>query len=541
MDRAQATDLSELRFRMQTITAGVLTTLMVCACGLAYLLATPNGPNRAPIASLFVAAALIGAAVALLPRERIVRSRHRELFFFLWAAGYVAMIAAGVAADGGAKSPFAALFIIPLIFGALSFPLASVLLLGALDILAYASVGLSGEANPGQVPVFAGILAMASLLCAWHARTHDHRRRELSELSRTDPLTGCLNRRGIEDLLEAELNRSQRTGEPLALVILDLDHFKEVNDREGHAAGDELLRWVVQTTHEPLRAMDSLGRLGGDEFAVVLPGASDAEARGVAERITKALAERAPVSVGVASFPLHGRSRDELHQHADADLYAAKHGRTPPPASRSEQLSWAAALAQAVDVRMAVEHDHAGMVASYALEIAKRAGCPEWLLAQIPAAAMLHDVGKISVPERILQKRGPLNPEEWEEIRRHPVTGAELAARVDGIAAVVPWIRHSHEHVDGSGYPDGLRGEEIPLPSRILLVADAFDAMTSDRPYRRALSREEAVAELRRSAGRQFDPGCVAVLEAYLREEAKGEPAVLASEEASRPMLADAL
>jgi HD-GYP domain-containing protein (c-di-GMP phosphodiesterase class II) len=131
-------------------------------------------------------------------------------------------------------------------------------------------------------------------------------------------------------------------------------------------------------------------------------------------------------------------------------------------------------------------------------------------------AAMLHDVGKVSVPDHILRKRGPLTPDEFAEVAKHPEMGAEIIGRIGSLKPIVPWIRHAHEHWDGSGYPDGLSGEAIPLASRILLVADAFDAMTSDRPYRRALSHDEALAELRHQAGTQFDPRCVAILDEHL-------------------------
>jgi putative nucleotidyltransferase with HDIG domain len=176
------------------------------------------------------------------------------------------------------------------------------------------------------------------------------------------------------------------------------------------------------------------------------------------------------------------------------------------------ELSWSAALADAVDRRMNGEHHHSRTVADYAFAIASRLGWTGPQLGLLRLAATLHDVGKVSIPDRILNKPTALDAAEYTEIKRHVTVGAEMLSRIDGLDEIVPWVRHSHEHLDGSGYPDGLAGQQIPAASRILLAADAFDAMTSDRPYRRALHVHEAVDELRRHAGTQFDPDCVTAL-----------------------------
>ena len=162
--------------------------------------------------------------------------------------------------------------------------------------------------------------------------------------------------------------------------------------------------------------------------------------------------------------------------------------------------------------------EHSTIVARYAAGIAQRLGWTGADLAHLRIAAMLHDIGKVVLPDRILQKPDSLDDLEYEEVKRHPETGAELINRVEGLGQIAEWVRHSHEHYDGSGYPNALSGDGIPLASRILLVADAFDAMTSDRPYRAAQSQRAALEELRRHAGRQFDPRCVDALEEYLSD-----------------------
>jgi HD-GYP domain-containing protein (c-di-GMP phosphodiesterase class II) len=237
----------------------------------------------------------------------------------------------------------------------------------------------------------------------------------------------------------------------------------------------------------------------------------------VAARVADALAAEAPCSIGVACFPLDGNDLDSLLREADTRLYATRDGRGGRAVAHGERLGWATALAEAVDMRMDARHEHSRAVATYAVTIAAEMEWDDERLGLLRLAAMLHDVGKVAVPDEILRKPGPLTEAEYAEIKRHPLIGADLVARVEGLDPIVPWIRHSHEHFDGTGYPSGLCGEEIPLAARILLVADAYDAMTSDRPYRRALSREEALRELEEQAGRQFDPRCVDLLVGHLR------------------------
>jgi diguanylate cyclase (GGDEF)-like protein len=529
-ERAEIEDRSEIRFRVESIDIGIRLTLVICAAGTLYALYTwGDRSGRQLIVSLLGISAAVALMVYLLPHEKIVRSRFREPFFFAWGIINILLITVVVGADKTPTSPLALLFFIPLVYAALSYPLVPMIIIAGIDFLCYVgavsfvltTIGFAtgDKPKPEYSGFFAFNLAVIAILCTWYARHQDARRSELARISRADPLTGCLNRRGFGERFEAELNAAQRSGQPLGLLQIDLDNFKEINDTNGHAAGDELLIWVVQMLVTTLRPTDSVGRLGGDEFAMLLPGASRGNADEVADRVRYALTERVGASIGVAVFPIDGGDLEEMHRRADAELYKRKDDRTPSRGLghvERKELSWATTLANAVDTRMAVPHEHSANVGDYSAAIGRLLGWDETAVGLLRVAGILHDVGKVVVPDRILRKTGPLTEEEFEAIKPFPAAGAELVSRIEGMEPIIPWIRHSHERIDGSGYPDGLKGEAIPMGARILYVADAYDSLTSKRTYRSALSLHGALTELRAAAGSQFDPDCVTALEEYL-------------------------
>ena len=498
--------------------AGLCLTFVVCFAGFGYVAWTWEQPGRALLAAVFAAGTIGGLLVWSLPTERIIRSRWREPFFLAWSLLDLALVASLVAIDGTIESPLALVFFVPVVFAAMSYPVPSVIVVGVLTVAVYLVLAVAeGDGVGPRVFFFSFALACTAVMSAWQARNHDRQRCELSRVSRADPLTKCLNRRGLRERADAELAHSLRHGTPFSVLVLDLDNFKQVNDSRGHSTGDAVLCRVVDCLGEVVRPSDAVGRLGGDEFAVLLPETSETEAAAVAARVTDALAADAPCSIGVASFPLDGNDLDSLLREADTRLYASRNGRGGRAVAHGERLSWATALAEAVDMRMDTSHEHSRAVAGYAVTIAAELDWDDEALGLLHLAGMLHDVGKVAVPDGILRKPGPLTEVEFDEVRRHSTIGADLVARVEGLDPIVPWIRHSHEHFDGTGYPSGLRGEDIPLAARILLVADAFDAMTSDRPYRDALSHEEALRELEAHAGGQFDPRCVELLVGHVR------------------------
>jgi diguanylate cyclase (GGDEF)-like protein/putative nucleotidyltransferase with HDIG domain len=357
-----------------------------------------------------------------------------------------------------------------------------------------------------------------------------HRELKAMRLALTDPLTGLGNHRHFHERLQRDLAASEARREPLSLCVLDIDNFKEVNDRFGHPAGDRVLAQVAGRLRQDGEAF----RIGGDEFALLLPGKDEqtalAVANGILGRIAALEADTGMtvrVSAGVATYPQPGVERTELLRVADKALYVAKeHGKArvrvfrPAPhelelsrlaegPDREARLRAAASLAHAVDARDAYTGSHSYMVAELAARIAGLLGLALDQIELVRLAGSLHDLGKLAIPEEILRKPGPLNEAERLVLERHPQIGYRMLESL-GIEPVSSWVLHHHERWDGAGYPHGLGGEAIPLGSRIIFVADAYDAMTTDRVYRPRVAHERAVAELERCAGTQFDPEIVA-------------------------------
>jgi len=370
-------------------------------------------------------------------------------------------------------------------------------------------------------------------------------------LALTDPLTGLGNHRHFHERLERELQHANERNLPLTLCFVDVDDFKRINDRFGHPAGDRVLSQLAAR----LRQTGEAFRLGGDEFALLLPGYGESAALTAASSVVERIAAldleqvgSVTVSAGVAISPQHASERDELIRLADSALYWAKeYGKNRVRAYRPDVIELAelkrlasgpdraarfraaASLARAVDARDVYTGSHSQRVAELAARTARRLGLAGEEVELTRLAASLHDLGKLAIPEEILRKPGPLTEPERIVLERHPQIGFRMLESL-GVDPVADWVLHHHERWDGSGYPDGVSGEGIPLGARIIFVADAYDAMISERVYRRRVSPEEAIAELDRCAGTQFDPRVVAALAEELALDAGlAQPAVAAA------------
>jgi diguanylate cyclase (GGDEF)-like protein len=365
-----------------------------------------------------------------------------------------------------------------------------------------------------------------------------HKAMRAMRLALTDPLTGLGNHRSFHERLQRELVVAEEQGASLALCLVDFDDLKSVNDRHGHPVGDLVLGQVASR----LRQGGEAFRLGGDEFAVLLPRQDERQATAVARSIVERVASLdmegvgpVTVSAGVAMYPTHGTGRDELIRLADSALYwAKKDGKNRVRAyaaesilranleqiadtpDRAAQYRAAESLAKAVDERDAYTGSHSQRVADYSARIARRLGADGPAVELTRLAGSLHDLGKLAIPEEVLRKPDALDESERLMLERHPQIGFRMLESL-GVQPVAEWVLHHHERWDGAGYPNRLVGDQIPLGARIIFVADAYDAMTSDRDYRQAMPQQDALAELERCSGTQFDPAVVKALTEELR------------------------
>jgi diguanylate cyclase (GGDEF)-like protein len=356
--------------------------------------------------------------------------------------------------------------------------------------------------------------------------------------ARTDNLTGLGNHRAYQAALRERIEESERTGDPFCLCLVDVDNFKHINDTYGHPVGDEALVRLSELLESI--AHGAAFRFGGDEFAVLVT-TDELNAYREIERVQRDLSAfpvspEGPIaiSVGIATYPTHAADAPELQRTADGALYWSKaHGKNrtciyspnvvrimspqelEQETERNARLRAAKNLVRFVDARDPSTATHSEVVSGLAEAIGIELGLDPATIDHLRLAGLLHDIGKIGLPDSILRAPRALTDDEFAIVKRHPEFGHELLDGI-GIEPVDEWVLHHHEHWDGSGYPSGLAGEAIPLGSRIILAADAFEAMTADRPYRAAQSREHALHELRAHAGTQFDPDVVAALERHL-------------------------
>lgn len=367
----------------------------------------------------------------------------------------------------------------------------------------------------------------------------------LEALATRDVLTGLPNHRAMMEAIDAEVQRAAHGDRPCALLFLDIDHFKALNDAFGHPAGDAALQEFAETVRTTLRGMDTLGRWGGEEFVALLPETDAAGAMVAAEHVRARVAEQLfrvagglhlTCSIGVACCPGDAGERDSLLTAADAAMYAAKHlGRnqaraasdtavqtllTERDGSGSREETALAGVVQALTSLVEARHphlpEHTQNVALLAIQIADALEIPGAESRQIGLAARLHNIGLVAVADAVFEKVSRLTSAERARIRQHPALGAEIVGHVPGLRPLVPMILAHHERWDGGGYPCGLAGKAIPLGARILAVADAYVAMISPRPYRPARDGGWAMAELDRCAGSQFDPEVVRALRIVL-------------------------
>ena len=389
----------------------------------------------------------------------------------------------------------------------------------------------------------------------------------LEALATTDPLTELPNHRALLETLEKEVARARRYGHPLSILFFDGDHFKRVNDTYGHSVGDAVLQELASRGKSILRGGDTLGRYGGEEFMVLLPETDLAHAHEVAERLRVSIATQplveglvegghhVTISIGIATFPIDGKIASDVVEKADQAMYWAKRlgrnqirtvveaeraaadsalvatlsilerhdegaGENIEQVVRTHQLSTIHLLMWLLDLRDQGISAHSYQVSDLAGAIAQELGLEQAEVFAVSTAGLLHDIGKIAIPDHLLQKEGPLSASERALIRQHPELGAQILEVSPYLQALMPAVHHHHENWDGTGYPQSLAGEDIPLAARIIRISEAYQAMISSRPHQAPRSPQEARNELKRRSGTYFDAAVVeATFHVLMRQE----------------------
>ena len=382
----------------------------------------------------------------------------------------------------------------------------------------------------------------------------------------TDSLTQLYNHRGFQECLSKELVSAEESGQDLSIIMLDVNNISKINRELGHAKGDEVIKLVAEKVKHNMRKSDMAGRYGGDEIAIILPNTNVEEAKYIAEYITYSLSccfvdDVGPVkvSVGIASYPDCAKAQEKLLILAEQAMYisqakgykdgmsaiisssdfnfwddVALHSYAAVISKRHSQMGVnfeeellnkfndeqissvnhlseiATSLAGAIDAKDPYTKGHSTSVSRYSEALARAINLPEQEVERITLGALLHDVGKIGIPEQILKKPDRLSDEEWSVMKQHPVIGADKVLMPnEALRDLIPIVKYHHEHIDGTGYPERLKGDEIPLAAKIVAVADAFHALISDRPYRKGLSLEVACNILEEGAGKQWDTNLI--------------------------------
>lgn len=383
------------------------------------------------------------------------------------------------------------------------------------------------------------VLSGAFMLTAWvlgvYVGVEKEHRDEMKMLANLDELTGLYNHRYFQEYLSYAIRETDIHQSELSLLFMDIDYFKYYNDTNGHQAGDLILEQIGKILKENVRKNDVVARYGGEEFAVILPHTSEIEAMKIGEKIRDSIQKKkfygqenqpnknVTMSVGVSSYPTKSKSKHQLINTADDALYRAKffnRNRVEVYYSVLEEIAKDTnvehdtitsikAFIGMINKKDKYMYGHTERVVIYCNSFSKYVNLDTKDKKTLRFGAYLHDIGKIDAPEEVLNKRERLTDKEFDILKQHPRMGVEVIQHIESFKELVPLILHHHERYDGKGYPNGLKGEEIPYLARILTIADSFDAMTSNRPYNNRKNYDEAIIELRRCAGTQFDPELV--------------------------------
>jgi len=477
-------------------------------------------------------------------RSRIYTVLELTIFFLL--------IMVSIYCSGGPTSAYKFLFLYLIISHAIEYGIRMGFAVSGISSVLVIATDVWGLVNdvPGNylendIAMIAMFISIAWTL-GYYSSMEGHFIEMLKDHANRDGLTSCYNHRYFFEMFEKDFEDCRRDGRKLCLAMLDIDHFKEYNDTYGHQKGDAVLVRVVEEMKTHFSHTDEIFRYGGDEFSVILNGCSAEEASRLTDsfrlRLEKTLcvseAEnpyhvKLTVSVGIAEISPTMNTYMDMIARADTALYNAKflnRNRVEVFSSMFEEIDNSAdlklhntltsirALISVINSRDDYTYNHTNRVAKYCWMMTRQLNLSRADARTLMVGAYLHDLGKINYQKDLLIASKPLSDEQWTELKKHPVYGAEIVRQIGGFDEVVTLILQHHERFDGKGYPYGVSGPKLNRLSRVLTIADSYDAMVNDRPYKKKMPQEEAIAELERCAGTQFDPELVSEFIAILRK-----------------------
>ncbi|WP_186430715.1 diguanylate cyclase [Clostridium sp. BSD9I1] len=452
---------------------------------------------------------------------------------------FVAVFFGTILISGGYESQYKFLFLFIIITatiesgmkqGIVVACISSIMIL-AMDIVCFQDVGVNKYFENDLI--LSGVFILTAWPLGFYVKIENEHIEELQRLVNQDGLTGVYNHRFFHDVLREKVMSYEKENKPISMIFIDIDYFKHYNDLYGHQKGDAVLKSIGSILKNSAREDDIVARYGGEEFSIILPNTSEKDAISIAENIRYKIEKtyfegeenqpngKITVSMGVSIYPDKAKSDVELIKSADDALYRAKFfnkNRVECYTSILDELkndieerhidlvTSIKTLISVINAKDRYTYGHVERVVIYSKMLANKLGLDEEDKKKLIYGAYMHDIGKINIPKEVLNKRMSLTNEEWEMLKGHPLNGVEIIKPVESLRDIGPLILHHHERYDGKGYPSNLKGEQIPFLARVLTVVDSFDAMTSNRPYNKRKTYDEAIDELKRCSGNQFDP-----------------------------------
>jgi len=481
---------------------------------------------------------------ALLPAIILVRllSVHYKNIIIDYTVNIIFFTVSAVVLVYLSNSSFEILLIMPIIFMSLKYGKKHALgnAAGSVIVLFFVSYK-KGFTSIDSDLMYTTVFFLVAWLLGNMRETENEIQMRLERLASNDGLTDLYNHRSFQNIMDEELVKAAESDKPLSLIMLDIDYFKVYNDSFGHQKGDEVLKRVADILQANTPAAGYCARYGGEEFALVLPGMSSEQAKTIGENIRSCIEAsvfpgievfpkgRLTASVGIAEYPLMAANKEKFIQKADQALYKAKYttkNKVETYFSVFDELSVElideeknifnsiSTLTMVINAKDKYTYGHSERTMQLSKRFAGILGLEKATVKELVYSALLHDIGKIEIPREILNKTNKLSMQEWDILKQHPLWGAEIIKPLKSLKATADIIRHHHENYDGSGYPHGLRGENIPFGARMLRIIDSYDAMTSERPYKEEMSKIQAIKELMNSAGLHYDPK---LLEAFVK------------------------